>query len=72
MATSSSLGLEFKPVSTEEWVYGGTIMRNTFFFLSLTLLMTVACAHQGQRDPASVKQEQNTSHEKHQGLFDKI
>jgi outer membrane biogenesis lipoprotein LolB len=45
-------------------------MKIHFLLLGLTLLIS-ACAHHGQRDPASVKQEQETAHEKHQGIFDR-
>jgi hypothetical protein len=38
----------------------------------IVVLIAVSCASQkSHRDPASVKQEQETSHEKFQGVFDK-
>lgn len=43
----------------------------TKLILASLLLLTFSCAHNSNRDPASVQQEKETAHERHHGLFDR-
>jgi hypothetical protein len=47
-------------------------MKINFILFALTALLAISCSTDaGKRDPASVEQEKETSHEKFQGVFDK-
>jgi hypothetical protein len=46
-------------------------MRVSFFLLAIIMILNVSCSTTETRNPASVKEEKESAHERFQGVFDK-